>query len=449
VSEEGLGAAIERRLADLGIRLDGISDLTLLTGGASRETWMFTVTEAGGATRELVLRRDPPGTEDPDRMALEAAALAAAATVSVPVPVLRDCSSAALGEGIGSAYLMMERVAGEALPQRLLRDHRFDRVRARLPYEMGRVLARIHQMDIQALPGLTGGDQLERLFAQYCASGLALPLLEVAFNWLRARRPRSGRKTVVHGDFRNGNILVDESGIQAVLDWELVHHGDPMEDLGWLCVKTWRFGAPGPVGGFGSREELFKGYTEECGVAPDPAVVHWWECYGTLRWAVMCRTQANRALVDGNSNALELMAVGRRSAECEQDLSVMLGLASPSAESVHRPLQGDELFGRPTTAELLEAVKDFVRTQSSDADPRSRYLARVASGVLDIAAREFMLGEQLRREHRDAMAAVGVNSEAELAAALRAETRTLDDPAVVLAIRQAVTARLEVARPGY
>jgi aminoglycoside phosphotransferase (APT) family kinase protein len=449
VSEEGLGAAIERRLVDLGIRLDGISDLTLLTGGASRETWMFTVTEVGGSTRELVLRRDPPGAEDPDRMALEAAALAAAATVSVPVPVLLDCSSAALEEGLGSAYPVMERVAGEALPQRLLRDHRFDDVRARLPYEMGRVLARIHQMDIQALPGLTGGDQLERLFAQYCASGLALPLLEVAFNWLRARRPHSNRDTLVHGDFRNGNVLVDESGIQAVLDWELVHHGDPMEDLGWLCVKSWRFGAPGPVGGFGSREELFKGYAEESGVAPDPAVVHWWECYGTLRWAVMCRTQANRVLVDGNSNALELLAVGRRSAECEQDLSVMLGLANPPAESVHWPAQGDELFGRPTTAELLEAVKGFVRTQSSDADPRSRYLARVAGSVLDMAARESLLGEQLRREHRDAMAAVGVNSEAELAAALRAETRTPDDPAVVFAIRQAVAARLEVARPGY
>ena len=65
----------------------------------------------------------------------------------------------------------------------------------------------------------------------------------------------------MHGDFRHGNLIIGPDGVRAVLDWELAHTGDPMEDLGWICVNSWRFGEiDKPVGGFGTREELFAGY---------------------------------------------------------------------------------------------------------------------------------------------------------------------------------------------
>ena len=92
----------------------------------------------------------------------------------------------------------------------------------------------------------------------------------------------------MHGDFRHGNLIIGPDGIRAVLDWELAHIGDPMEDLGWICVNSWRFGEiDKPVGGFGTREELFAGY-EAAGRRVDPDRVKFWEVMGTLRWGVMC-----------------------------------------------------------------------------------------------------------------------------------------------------------------
>ena len=74
----------------------------------------------------------------------------------------------------------------------------------------------------------------------------------------------------MHGDFRHGNLIIGPDGVRAVLDWELAHLGDPMEDLGWICVNSWRFGEiDKPVGGFGTREELFAGY-EAAGRRVDP-----------------------------------------------------------------------------------------------------------------------------------------------------------------------------------
>jgi aminoglycoside phosphotransferase (APT) family kinase protein len=128
---------------------------------------------------------------------------------------------------------------------------------------------------------------------------------------------------VVHGDFRHGNFIVGPEGLKAVLDWELAHLGDPMEDLGWLCVKAWRFGARLPVGGFGAYDQLFVAYSTAAGVEVDPDAVHWWEVLGTLKWGVMCIMQASTHL-NGFSRSVELAAIGRRVCENEYDLLELL-----------------------------------------------------------------------------------------------------------------------------
>ena len=94
---------------------------------------------------------------------------------------------------------------------------------------------------------------------------------------------------LVHGDYRTGNYLADETGVTAILDWEGAHLGDPVEDLGWVCVKSWRFGSVDkPAGGFGSREELWAAYERAGGGEVDPARAHWWEVFGTVRWGIIC-----------------------------------------------------------------------------------------------------------------------------------------------------------------
>jgi aminoglycoside phosphotransferase (APT) family kinase protein len=123
---------------------------------------------------------------------------------------------------------------------------------------------------------------------------------------------------VVHGDFRNGNLVVGPDGVRAVLDWELVHVGDPMEDLGWLCTRAWRFGGAPPVGGFGEYDDLVAAYEKRSGVAVDRDVLRWWELLGTVKWGVICVVQANRHLV-GGQRSVELAAIGRRVCEQEYD----------------------------------------------------------------------------------------------------------------------------------
>ncbi len=132
----------------------------------------------------------------------------------------------------------------------------------------------------------------------------------------------------MHGDFRHGNLMIGPDGIRAVLDWELAHLGDPMEDLGWICVNSWRFGViDKPVGGFGTYEELFSGYEAASGIAVDAARVKFWEVMGTLRWGVMCVGMMQRFRL-GPDHSMERAMIGRRSSETEIDL---LRLLAPRA----------------------------------------------------------------------------------------------------------------------
>lgn len=416
-----------------------------LTGGASRETWALTAVSAGGTVRELILRRDPPGREDAGRIAMEAASFDEAARTGVPVPEVVDRSGDEPRPGIG-AYLVMSRVPGEALPQKLLRDDELDDVRAALPYELGRILARIHRMDVGAVPNLPDYDPLSFLFDEYVATGAPVPALEAAFAWLTRNRPPATGKAFVHGDFRNGNLLVDADGIRGVLDWELAHVGDPMEDLGWLCTRTWRFGSPHPVGGFGSRDDLFRGYADESGRSPDPEVVHWWEVYGSLRWAVICRMQATAA--PGDENILELLAIGRRVAECEHDLLDLLGVAPYDDTTTPAP-DTDDLLGTPRAEELLDAVRAFVLEVGSGADAKTRYRSRVAAHVLGIVAREASVAPAVRETYRVRLAGLGYRAESELALGVRAGHARIDDQQVAEVIRGLAESRLKVANPKY
>ncbi|MGR6920544.1 phosphotransferase family protein [[Actinomadura] parvosata] len=293
-----------------------------LPGGASRETWALDVTLPGGGPvegrHELILRLDSPGAAAMDGSAglgVEARLMRAAAVAGVPVPRIVAC---------GESYILMTRVPGETIPRKILRDDAYAAARPRLARQCGQALAAIHRMPLTALPPqeqvddplLRWRDVLDQL-------GEPHPVFELALRRLAATRPAGGRRTVVHGDFRNGNLIVGPEGIRAVLDWELAHAGDPLEDLGWLCVKAWRFGSPLPVGGFGEYAELIDAYEEAGGQAVDRHALRWWETFGVLKWGVICVMQTMRHL-RGGARSVELAAIGRRVCENEWDLLRLL-----------------------------------------------------------------------------------------------------------------------------
>jgi aminoglycoside phosphotransferase (APT) family kinase protein len=303
-----------------------IEELRLLSGGASRETWSFEAHVGPGVTtvHPMVLQRTRGTTStgmDGPSMTVEDDLLAAAARGGVPVPRL-VLPSAEAGEelaGEGGSARVCERVEGETLGARVVRGERFEQTRRRLAAQCGAALAAIHRIPPGAVPGLRPWEPLSRLRTGLDLLGEARPAFELALRWMEDHRPDPRPAAVVHGDFRVGNLVVGDEGLRSVLDWELAHLGDPVEDLGWLCVRSWRFGGDGLVGGVGDLSELLQGYRDAGGAEVDESEVLWWIVSGTLTWGLICAVQARRHL-DGDVRSVELATVGRRICETEYDL---------------------------------------------------------------------------------------------------------------------------------
>lgn len=323
--------------AQLGLDTVTVTGLRPLAGGASRDIWAFELTHpdaAGTVTRRLVLRRDPRGAGVGTAGSNEFRLLRAAHAHGVPVPrPYLYCDDPAV---LDSPFFVMDHVEGETIPRKVLRDPEFAAARAAMTAQFGHILAAIHAIDHRAhgldfLPGPAPGEspaqaELDRFEQIY--RGITPdphPAFELAFRWLRRHVPDTTGCVVVHGDYRMGNVICGPEGIRAVLDWELAHLGDPMEDLGWLCVRSWRFGNDAlPAGGVGRREDLFAAYAAASGRAVDPERVRYWEILGNLKWGVMTIIQA-RTHLDGHARSVELASIGRRTAETEIELLDLIG----------------------------------------------------------------------------------------------------------------------------
>jgi aminoglycoside phosphotransferase (APT) family kinase protein len=304
----------------------GVAELRRLSGGASQETWAFSALLPQGG-RRLILRRAPRSDYQHETAAgleVEAAVIDAVARAGVPVPELQHVLVPE--DGLGRGFITAH-VEGETIARKILRDAVFAAIRPELAFEFGQILARIHATPWQALPALRLADTPEtvELFRRGLDRVSPRPVFELAFCWLQDNMPAAIREQrLVHGDFRNGNLIIAPDGVRAVLDWELTHLGDPMEDLGWLCVTPWRFGAiDAPVGGLGQREQLYAGYAAAAGEAVDPSRVRWWEVAGSLRWGINCAEMV-ALFRDGTDRSVERAMIARRASENEIDLLRLL-----------------------------------------------------------------------------------------------------------------------------
>ena len=305
----------------------GVTGAAKLSGGASQETWTFDIVHAGGNVG-AILRRAPPGYgASPGRAAgldAEATLMQLAHDAGLPSPRVMhvltpedDLGTASSCSGSRARPSRARFCAMSSSPRR----GRFWRGSS------AGVIAGIHGLPAAKLPKLremTATKEIADLEREYRSFGWPRPVFELALRWLRERDPGPSREvTLVHGDFRHGNLIIGPDGVRAVLDWELAHFGDPMEDLGWICVNSWRFGEiDKPVGGFGTREDMFAGY-EEAGRKVDPDRVMFWEVMGTLRWGIMCCGMMQR-FRSGPDHSMERAMIGRRSSETEIDLLRLL-----------------------------------------------------------------------------------------------------------------------------
>ncbi|HEX7849955.1 MAG TPA: phosphotransferase family protein [Sphingomonas sp.] len=307
------------RLAPGATRIDG---LRLLTGGASMQTWSFDAI-GGAAAVPLILRHCPtPGRQvGKPELAVEAALIAAAGTNGVPVPRVAWVPGP---DDLLQDAIVMARLEGETLGLRIVRDAAFAPARHLLPAQCGAALAAIHALPVAGLPPLDRRGPTETLAFYRDAwehDWMPRAAIEAAFRWLADTVPDPVEPTLVHGDFRTGNLMVDpDAGLVGVLDWELAHVGDPAEDLGWLCVNSWRFRQPDKeVGGFGDLAPLLDVY-QAAGAAPiDAARVRWWQAMGSLKWGVI-----TRGMFVAGGGTVERAVIGRRLSECEADLIALM-----------------------------------------------------------------------------------------------------------------------------
>lgn len=329
-----------RLLADYVVARTGaagaeIEEFTRLSGGAIQDNYALSLVLDGGdqpGRQAYVVRCDAPSgvsasLSRPQEFAVLKTAFAAGVTVPEPFWLCVDKTV------IGQQFYVMSRARGTASARQLVGSALPADQRQALTRQFGRELGRLHQvrppvaeLDFLSLPTPAAAPARIATYRGYlAATAEPHPVLEWALNWLEDHLPPPQPAVLCHGDFRTGNYMVDQGRLTAVLDWEFASWSDPAEDLGWLCSRSWRFGAPAQeVGGIGDKADLFAGYAEVSGVAPDPARVSYWEVMALVRWAVIALQQAQRHL-SGEQPSLELALTGRMLPQMEYDLLLQIG----------------------------------------------------------------------------------------------------------------------------
>ncbi len=306
-----------------------VRGLVETSAGARRRNVLFDAWD-GGEVQRLAATITPSAAMEIMHVLVESGALRMAEKAGVPVPHLH-----AVGEDpafVGGPFFIGERVDGETVPRRVLRLVDGAGIGELVTAQIGRAFAALHAAPVadapsglkQPDPGVSPVDAgLAGLAEQIGELLQPGPALSLGFRWLQRNRPQRSELRIVHGDLRNGNLIVGEDGLRAVLDWEACHLGDPMEDLAWTCVRTWRFGSDErEVGGFAALPVLVDAY-REAGGDFDPDGFHWWKVYGTLRWGIGLAKQAAQH-IDGSVPSIVMAASGRRVAELEYDLLALL-----------------------------------------------------------------------------------------------------------------------------
>jgi len=431
-----------------------------LSGGASQDTYRLLLQTADGAPLPLCLRRSTATQAAEDRvpgpdLAGEAELIRMAAAAGVPVPTIHYVLQPA--DGLGNGFIMAW-LDGETLGTRIVRGDDYASLREGLAYRCGELLGRIHEIDIQPLrqQGVLVEFTPERCVRDWWQRAMGYdtpqPMIDYTARWLLDHLPRQPRMTLVHGDFRTGNLLVDRHGVRAVLDWELAHLGDPVRDLGWLCTNAWRFGSDLPVGGFGGYNELLAGYEHATRIRVDRAHLHFWQVFGSFCWSIVCMGMA-WMWRQGEQRDVERVAIGRRSSEGQLDCVNLLMPGPVTATAAPEEPLDDAL---PTIAELLESVHDLLANDLARlTEGRLRFLTRVARNSIDIALRDRRDGSAARAAEQARLKALlgGDGSRAQLRQQLSQQLRdgrmALDKPGLAEHLRQTVFDQVRIDQPGY
>ncbi|MEZ5657149.1 MAG: phosphotransferase family protein [Burkholderiaceae bacterium] len=425
---------LTRALARAG--LPAPSRIERLSGGANMQSWRF---HAGGQT--YVLRRLPSEAMIGSRtlgMAGEVQVIGAARQAGVPAPEVVVVLEA--GDGLGAGFVMRA-IPGSAEPTLILSVEE----PGALMTEIAQALAATQRVDPASIPDvplMVTADALGELRARFIQYGGNRPILALAVHWLETHLPAPVPPRLVHGDFRLGNLMVHDGHLSGVLDWELAHLGDPVEDLAYACMTVWRFSRPDrPALGLTPIVDWLAAYEAAGGGPVDRDRFRFWLVYRTFWWAISSLGMGY-TWREGTDRSLERVVVARRCAEQELDLLLLLEDGAPAAER-RRPMPPSAQpspprppIGEPSAGEILTAISEWLASDVKKlVSGRGHFDLAVARNALGIVARE--LEQQ------------PVATDSGLAADLLAGRRDLSTPGVLACLRRMALDKLTADRPKY
>lgn len=308
-----------------------ITELIPLAGGASRDTWIVIGT-LDNEPIQLVLRRDLETAIIESALERDQEFLVIKAAYESGVKVPRPRWYCTIPAVLGKPFFMMDFAEGVSIGPKVVRAPELQAARQQLPRILGEQLAAIHAIDTHTLPFLqrpaSGQSPAQAAVADLRAMvdqlGIHNPTIEFGIRWAAKHAPACDDLTLIHGDYRVGNLLITPDGLNAIIDWEFAHIGDPHEDLAWPCVRDWRFGNTHlRFGGIADREPFLQAYEQASGRHINRQSVDYWEMLGNLRWAMTCLSQANRHL-SGGDPSVEFASLGRRSAEMQMEMLTLI-----------------------------------------------------------------------------------------------------------------------------
>lgn len=301
--ERALREWLAGELGDPSLRIEGLKRTSV---GYSRENWVFDAawTEDGEMRcAAFIARRDPKGSVLETDRKIEFAILCALQDSNIPSPRVRWLD--ADGTRLGRPTIVMDLEPG-VCDYMVLNGARPLERRLAVAHQLADSLADIHRLDwratrLRAVLEDPGQDAATVALALWEGELRRVqlepePELELVIAWLRRNTPKSKLTTLVHGDFKPGNVLMQGDTVSLVLDWETAHLGDPLEDIGWVSNPL-RAGEQ-RIAGIWEPEHMIAHWRDRTGFEADPKAVHWWTVLANLKQAMTVLTGA-RAFVDG------------------------------------------------------------------------------------------------------------------------------------------------------
>ena len=315
-NEAQLGEEFIKYYSDLNQEPFSVGSISRIFGGASRETYRLSVLNKDLVETRLIYRRSQPSALIETDQLTEYSAYMAFQNSEVPVPKTIAIEESA--DSLGAPFIIMEELVGEAaspFDQEAYSPHEEE-----LGHQFWNILGEIVIKDIEdpnlsSIPGSEfEGPSWKRELDHWVEvirqdSFSVEPILEAAIRELYRNPPKDPiKKCLVHGDYRNGNFLSKDDSLVGILDWEMAHIGDPLEDLAWATSPIWCWKDHNRPSYLIQKEKAFKIWQEKTQIKIEKESLAWWDLFACVKGLAIWVSAGNEFISGSNTDPINLFS---------------------------------------------------------------------------------------------------------------------------------------------